>query len=366
MKCNKKESKKILFIIGNLQYGGAAKMLKYVSSVMASKYERVDILALYDKSDAKNVDERVNIHNMGLCSKTLLGLWRLTAILKLRKEIYKIKPDLICSFVSDISFLARVASLDMNLIFTSAERGDPYSLPFIWKNIIKWTYFKSDFCFFQLIESSKFFGNNILNKSYIIPNPYISKNIIRYNSEREKVVVSVGRFCDQKRFEDLIRAYALVKQTHPEYKLIIYGDGPNRHIYEKIISDLDLNESVKLPGFVDNVEECISNCSIFVLSSSFEGIPNSLIEAMTLGIPSITTDCSPGGGKYLSDNGRRCILIPVGDIAAMANSIVRIIEDSFFAKELSVAGTELLAELDVTKISSLWINSFEEIFSKKS
>ena len=106
-------------------------------------------------------------------------------------------------------------------------------------------------------------------------------------------------FLNKKNQKILIEAFSKIEGAYPEYELIIYGEGSLRETLEKQVRDLGIEQKVKLPGNDANVLEKIRDAGIFVLSSNYEGMPNALIEAMALGIPSISTDCPCGGPKTL-------------------------------------------------------------------
>ena len=104
---------------------------------------------------------------------------------------------------------------------------------------------------------------------------------------------------------------------------------------------------------------------IFVLSSYYEGIPNSLIEAMSVGIPCVATNCTPGGPRFLTKNGERGILIPIKDVNAMTTSLLTMIEDKELANHYGEKGLEVIEDLQESKISRMWENAFHYIINKQ-
>ena len=122
----------------------------------------------------------------------------------------------------------------------------------------------------------------------------------------------------------LIEAMKKVKEKVDNVQLRIYGEGSLQAELEQQIDQMGLSASVFLMGKTDNVPDVLSNAEVFVLSSDFEGMPNALMEAIAMGLPCISTDCSCGGPKMLlrEDNG---ILVPVGNTDAMANAIIEML-----------------------------------------
>jgi glycosyltransferase involved in cell wall biosynthesis len=138
------------------------------------------------------------------------------------------------------------------------------------------------------------------------------------------VIVAAGRLQRQKDFPTLIRAVGLVRQERC-CRLVILGEGGERAKLETLASDLGLAGEVDLPGFQANPYPFLVRGDLFVLSSRWEGSPNVLTEAMALGTPVVATDC-PSGPRELLDGGRYGPLVPVGDVRALASSIVEILD----------------------------------------
>ncbi len=359
---------KIVYLINTLKVGGAAKMLKYVANLSTEIFQKVSIVSIYDDFYKGNdIKDNINIVCLGFDNVNRFKR-QFTIVRNINKAIGQINPDVVCSFISHVCFMGRLATFNnKKIIYISAERGDPFTESFIWKRLVKWTYKNSDYCFFQLDRARDFFGVEVAQKSFVIPNPAIfNKQIEPYLGYRKKTIVSAGRFGIEKRYCDLIEAFSIVHKKHPEYTLTIYGDGPMRESYNKQVKELNLGNFISFPGYVDCFAEKIREDGIFVLPSLFEGIPNALIEAMSIGIPCIATDCTPGGPAFLFDNETRGILVPVKDTISMANAIIRYIEDPSLANKKGRNAIQVVENLDESKIRLTWINAFKEILFKAS
>ena len=356
----------IVFITSDPNSGGAGKMMKYVANTCSKAFKQVYILSLFGETP-KGVDDKINSIDLNIDCSTAPLKWRPLAIRALRKRISTIKPTIVCPFTSDIASLTRIATLGLPYIVCSAERGDPYRLSFIWKCVTKWTYRHCDYCFFQLDKAREFFGTKVARKSFVIPNPYLPKtNNEPFHGERKKTIVSVGRFVEQKGYDVLINAFGLVYKDHPEYKLVIYGDGPLRQEYETLVNALGLTNVVEMPGLIDNAPETIKGDGIFVLSSVFEGIPNTMIEAMSVGLPVVATDCTPGGPAFLSNYGENATLVPVGDYKKMAKAIINLIETPQLRQKYEIEGRNFALSLNKKRIDQMWLSSFEYIVKRSN
>lgn len=134
------------------------------------------------------------------------------------------------------------------------------------------------------------------------------------------VVLAIGRLTEQKDFQCLIRAFDQLRLARPS-RLLILGEGELRATLEVLVAECGLTtDEVQMPGFVTNPFVFLARCGVFVLSSRHEGLPGALIEAMACGAPVVSTDC-PSGPHEILDGGRWGVLVPVGDVEALARAI---------------------------------------------
>jgi glycosyltransferase involved in cell wall biosynthesis len=357
--------KKILFVVSQLKVGGAAKMIKYVANLCVSHFGSVTMLSYLDDFTPDDLNPAIKRIDLGIKIHKI-PTWRLKALAGHRKVLKEGKFDIVCTFLPDMSLMSRLASFGTKTIVVSAERGDPFEFSKLWRTLIGWTYRKSDYCFFQLERARDFFGKSVGRHSFVIPNPYVpAQGATPFSGTRDKTIVSAGRFADQKRFDILIRAFAKVHEKHPDYRLVLYGEGDCRAMYEELSKELGITGFVDYPGYVKNVAASIRQDGVFVLSSDYEGIPNSLIEAMTVGLPCVATDCTPGGPDFLTNSGKRGLLVPIRDIDAMAAAINQIIETPELADRLSQEGIKLIEILDINVINKAWVDAFTTMINKR-
>jgi glycosyltransferase involved in cell wall biosynthesis len=166
-------------------------------------------------------------------------------------------------------------------------------------------------------------------KIHVIFNPIITRDIQEKMDEpinhpwfkpaEPPVILGVGSLSTVKDFSSLIKAFDQVRKTRYT-RLIILGEGSQRLELEQLVKDLDLAKDVLLPGFLQNPYAYMRRCSLFILSSKFEGLPTVLVEALYCGIPVISTDCPSGPREILAD-GKYGMLVPVGDIPSMVQAI---------------------------------------------
>ncbi|MBE6346161.1 MAG: glycosyltransferase family 4 protein [Lentimicrobiaceae bacterium] len=350
-------NKKILFVCAGLG-GGISKIIRFVSESCIDNFEKVYLLhrGRENVNDIPHKEIIEIISPINQSEGTLL--WRYEHILQIRNEIKRIAPNIVCCFGTEQCCMVAMAMIglrDIKLVL--CDRGDPYTLPRMWKIISKWAFNQASNCIFQLKKQGEWYGEKVMDRSVVIPNAYFSSNsVIPHVGVRKKTIVSVGRFVYEKRYEVLIEAFKIVYEKHPEYRLIIYGDGPYKNRYHELLEKYNLINVVELPGYTNNSASAINDAGVFVLSSLYEGIPNSLIEAMAIGVPTVSTNCTPGGPDFLTDHGKRGLLVPVNDVKALADNICQIIEQPSLGITLSQRGQEIINILDKDKIKKKWLN----------
>lgn len=351
-----------LFICcGNLKSGGAERVI----SILANKFVReginVNIFTWYKTDIFYKFDERVKIHQIPIDSKKK-NFW--SQMWWFRKEILKMKPEVVLSFLAPFNILTVLSLIGINIPVLVAERNDPYfvspSNNWFWKRVRNFAYWLADGILVQTKVNKSHFPRYIRSKSTIIFNPVtFSKDRIgqALTQEKRKEIVSVTRLEKQKNVPMLIDAFAKFLKVHPEYVLIVYGEGEERKVLEKMIVDKHLEESVFLPGRKKNVHDLIVGAEIFAMSSNFEGMSNSLIESMCLGLPCISTKVS--GATDLIKDGKNGILVDLGDTEGLYKAFCRLTDNPDYKMALGKEALKLLEILDVDTISNQWLDYIE-------
>jgi glycosyltransferase involved in cell wall biosynthesis len=167
------------------------------------------------------------------------------------------------------------------------------------------------------------------------------------------VVVAAGRLTTQKGFDLLIPAFAAVVERHPQWTLRICGDGPQRGRLGSLIVEHGLSNNVLLMGALDRLDEQMAQASLYVLSSRFEGLPMVMIEAMSLGLPVVGFDC-PTGPREVIQNGRSGVLVPDGDVEALAKAMLAVIEDPEHRRALGAGASARAKDFALHSIGPRW------------
>lgn len=347
---------KIMICISQLKKGGAERVVTNLANYFIEKHD-VTIVSLKHYEPEYQLESKIKVINLDKNNRQNKFIKIFKRVFTLNNNIKIEKPDIILSFLPEPSFLVLLLKkFRKNKVIVSV-RNDPkieYKSK-IYKLAMKLLYPLADGFVFQTKEAQSYFSEKIQKKSTIILNSLNPDFLIeRFKGERNKQIVSVGRLFEQKNHELLIKAFDKVHQMHPEYELVIYGEGPLRQKLEELIKSLKLEDSIKLPGVESEIKEKIYKSSIFVLSSNYEGMPNSLMEALTLGLPCVATNCPCGGPNALINDGVDGILTEVGNVDMLANKINMLIENKELCDSISNKASENIKKLDPKIINREW------------
>lgn len=196
----------------------------------------------------------------------------------------------------------------------------------------------------------------------VIPDP-LCITADRTSTLDNKVVITAGRLVRQKNFSSLVRAWRKVHDRYPEWELQIWGEGGDRSMLERLISDFRLNGSVKLMGYSDNIMARYPDASIFVLSSLFEGFGMVIVEAMSCGLPVVSYAC-PCGPKDIIKDGSNGFLVSTGDEDALAERICELIENEDKRKLMGKVALANSGRFALDSVIPLWMDLFRKTISQ--
>ena len=351
MKLNKK---RIVFFDGTLMQGGAERVISILSKSMSKENYDITILLYYNEEIFYELDPGVKVVSV---IKTT-GTNNIIFNMKWIRLFFKKNADIVISFLAPFNMLAITCNLGLKSPIIVADRNDPMMIP---KNLFlrkarDFLYLLADGVVVQTMHNKNYFSKRIQKKSIVIYNPVSlnEKKGIANKTIKAKKIVSVGRLMKQKNQLLLLKAFKRVVSIRPEYKLVIYGDGPERPMLEKYILENGMVDIVDLPGSVKNIYDIIADAEIFVMSSNFEGMPNALIEAMCLGLACISTKVS--GATDLIQDGVNGDLVDIGDEQGLAEKIIRLIDDEKRRKAYAINAMQLNELLNTERIVKQWLD----------
>ncbi|MBR4859375.1 MAG: glycosyltransferase [Clostridia bacterium] len=363
---------------------------KIYADVVYKLDERIELISLSDFASSDNVSEEKEISRLHI-EKKINKLKILNKIAKrlrvdnsLIKRKINILPDCnilrafimynsdatIISFGLDIFEKVFRASEGLNckLIFSDASAPQFKKNPEenkLFKCVLSKILKKANVCIFQTEEQMKYYGRCVKYNGLIIKNPITVNMPPVYEGARKHTVVNFCRTHPVKNLILLVDAFKLFSEKFPDYSLEIYGSTSTETAEKykaeviKRIRDLGLEKKACVYDAIPNVHEKIFDYGMYVSSSDSEGLSNSMLEAMAMGIPCICTDCEGGGPKEVINDGENGLLVPVGDAEAMKDAMCRIVQENGLAEKLSRNATKIRTELSVENIVNKWIEIIE-------
>lgn len=354
----------VMFYINQIYEGGAERVIVYLANQFADEgFQSILVTSFQHKNEYKVSKKvvRISLEEGELTQSFIRRNYNRTR--KLRRICMKHKPQVLISFMSEPNMRAMVATAGLNIKNIISVRGDPNreycgKIRRFWgKHIFPF----ADGCVFQTEEARRWFPQKLQKKSKIIINPVGSEF---YGIERKTIshkIITCGRLKPIKNHKMLIDAFAKLAGHFQDATLEIYGDGPMRGALNRQINELGLKNKVFIRGQTQNVGRVLSEADLFVLSSDAEGMPNSLLEALAVGVPCIATDCPCGGPRRLITSGIDGILIPVGDVEALERNMERLFIDSDFAKKIGREARVRAQAYTTKRIFKEWKDYIEEV-----
>ena len=365
---------KIVLMFTAFSLDGGSKSMVWVANQLSKAGHEVMLLSYFGKTCEQPLEDGVRFYCLN-CESSKSRFVRNTVgmvqtISKLDRFLAKAKPDLVINFLDSVAQVYLLINrLHNRFPVISSERVDPFSYSDNTAKRLAFFMGLSDGVVFQTEQARSFYKNKpaIYDRSTVIPNPVVrtpemEKLLQSGNAVRDNRIVTAGRLViRQKRQDVLIRSFVEVHEKHPEISLHIFGDGVDRQRLQDMVRELGLEDCVVFEGKSMHILEDIHQARVFILSSDYEGIPNALIEAMMLGVPSVSTDCSPGGARLLIDDGENGFLVPVGDEKFLADRIIRLVEDDHIASHFSKKSVKIGDRFSEKSIAAMWcdfINNF--------
>ncbi len=196
---------------------------------------------------------------------------------------------------------------------------------------------------------------------FAVPNPVLPVPVPQSRPARDpRRLVIVSRMAPQKNLGDALRAFRLVLDARPGTRLDVYGDGPDRPALEALLVKLDLTAAVTLHGFRPLVEADLWSASGFLLTSRFEGYPLATLESLAHGCPVVAYDIRYGPREQISD-GVDGFVVPQGDLAALADRAVRLLDDPALVARMSEAALRKAADHGPDRFLRDWARAVEGV-----
>lgn len=367
---------RLLFFTHSLASGGAERATANLANHWASRGWAITILTMAAEADYYALHPSIDRISLDMATEggsLFLGLWNnIRRVRMVKRLLGRIEPHIAIGVMSTGNILLALATLTSpNVATIGTERTYP---PRMASNSMRglarrWAYGQLD-AVVALTEDSRTWlaRNTTARRLAVIPNglvwplpvqnPVVKPN--DFSGADRKVLLSVGRLEEVKGFDMLVDAFARIAAGHPDWDLVILGEGPERTAIEKQIHAARLEGRILLPGRAGNVGDWYSRAALYAASSRFEGFPNSQVEALAYGLPVVSFDCDTGPRDIIRPE-IDGLLVPPNDPAALASALDRLMSDETLRRSLAARAPEARDRFSFDRVIAMWETLFEEI-----
>lgn len=350
---------RILFFINHLADGGAERVAATLLNHLCEKHI-VELVLFSEKEASYNISPKIPTQKIIINGKNKY-FKVIRRISKIRKLIKGTKPDLIISFMVDLSMQVLLANcLTQNKLIVSEHitiQAPQSLLRKLTRHILYHLASKIVF----VSKSDYNYAKWISQKTFIY-NPLCL--LSTSNSHKDKYIVSIGpqKRWNAKGFDLLIKVWATIAPLHPAWKLQFIGANNDNYI-SNLAKSYGLEKRVDFLGWTDEINKVLQTKSIYVLSSRREGFPCSLIEAMSQNCACLAFNCKTGPNEIITDN-KSGLLARDGDIEDLANKLQMLINDEQLRLRLSAGAIEEVKRFDKNVFFTEWDKLIKEVTGK--
>jgi glycosyltransferase involved in cell wall biosynthesis len=368
---------RITVVIPVISSGGAEHAMAIIANYWAAEGRTVNILTYDDGAEPPfyQLDARIRHLPLGLAgdSPGLLAAvrnnrrrWKL-----LRGAIRDSQPDVVVSFIDQTNVLTLLAVEGLGVPALVVEQSDPHTFPIkpVWNYLRRVSYRRARKIVLLSARDAEYFAPRLRARVAVIPNPFppppAPLETSRCAGETwPPQLIAVGRLHRDKGFDILLEAFSLLKERHPQWRLIVLGEGEERERLEVLRDSLRLGERVSFPGRVKDPYSFLTQATLFVMPSRTEGFPLALCEALACGLPSICTDCA-GGVRDIIRDGVNGVLVPKEDAPALARALARLMDDEDERRRLAARAPEVIERFGMSKVMGAWERLLGEVVNER-
>jgi len=367
-------SPRIVIFIHSLHGGGAERVAADLSAHWASAGWSVMVVTQADARDDAytlhpNVQRRV-LNTVGV-GGGLRGIWaNVRRVHALRRVLREFKPDIVLGMMTTASVLAVVAAqgLPCKVIATEHTHPPSQTLSGLWVRLRRWAYPRASKVVALTRGTANWLDQHVPGCQLdVIPNPVHwplsrAEPVVPVSFSRtRRHLLAVGRLHPDKGFDLLVTAFAQIAFQHPEWDLVVLGEGDERQRLQAQIDAAGLQQRITMPGRVGNVGDWYEAADIYVLSSRFEGLSNTLLESLASGLPAVCFDCDTGPREVVRDGIDGVLVRPNGDVHAMATALSTLMQDDNSRHAMAQQAIDARNRFSAQHVLSLWKKLFDDV-----
>ncbi len=351
----------VLMLLGSDGVGGIERRLSILAAGLAARGIQCEFVALTSSSAERGL---LAAHNVQVLDadrgrspwRSIRRWWRL------RRRLSATPYRAVLAFGHHANALACVAAIGTGHRVVISEIVSPFTARRRWWNRTAMRVYRlADL----LVVQTQRLADDLRRMSpmpdalAIIANPIHPEALSPPpTAQRSRVIVGLGRLVKHKRYHDLVEAFARVASRHPDWRVLIMGDGPERTRLMARVHELGLSDRITFPGWVAAPWAQLREASVLVHCADIEGFGNTLIEAQGTGCAVIASDC-PYGPREILHDGLTGRLYPVGDLDALTQQLDEVLGNDALRHELALAGYAATAAYDVDGITDQWVDALQ-------
>ena len=355
---------RIICVIPNMGPGGAERAMARLSAALSTKHDVV--VVTWQAPDAVSfytLPSSVKLVNLSLVGGAGLARgWRLfRRFSSLRNLVADLRPNLVLSFMDTTNVIAVTACLGTGVPVVVSERTDPavHSLPVAKRILRDVAYNFADKVVVQTERVRSYFSPHLQSRIVVIPNP-APRPLRVAIPDRPGVngryrIMGLGRLSWEKGFDRLIAAFGSIAGLHPDWDLVIFGEGDQRSELEGLVRALGLDDRIRLPGLTCAPEQELAASHIMVLPSRYEGFPNALAEAVATGLPAVAFEGISGAEDLIKSECTGLHVCPQGDATQqLASALHCLMADSAKRVRFGLEAQSHAAHWDPEMVHKRW------------
>ena len=359
---------KLALVISSLEGGGAERVMVALANAWQEKGHKITLITLSEsKTDVYHLSPGIERIGLGLVRSSIhLGQATVNNLLRLwalRKQLRASRADAIVSFQTTTNILVILANVGTGRPTIISERvsQEDQSLRSLWLFLRRLVYRRASIVVVQTRRIAMWMEQRFSVPVLVIPDPVPSgllENVFANPvAEKKHTILAMGQLDRQKGFDLLIDAFARLAASHPEWSLVILGEGRERAALELQVAHRGLQHRVTMAGFVSDPGGYMQKATIFALSSRYEGMPNALLEAMAMGLPCISFDCRTGPAELIKHytNG---LLIPPEDVSALADGLRELMSNAQLRMQLGEQAKAVREQFSLDTVLARWDAAF--------
>lgn len=359
--------------------GGAERVVANLANEWAKRGWEITVITLTSKSmDFYELSSDLSRIALDLARESpniLKAIFsNLQRVFVIRRELRRLAPDIVLAMMTTSSVLAILASMRLGIPVIGTEHTYPPMQPvnLLWDRIRRWTYPYAARVVMLTSEGLSWLNDEIPHaRGAVIPNPVpyplavFEPNLVVESLVKadRKLLLAVGRIDESKQFDRLIEVFSMRAELHQDWDLVILGEGLLRETLKSQIQARGLETRVHLPGRAGNVGEWYQRADLYVMSSRYEGFPNTLAEAMAHGCAVVSYDCDTGPRDIIRHGIDGLLVSPVGDLSALANALDKLMRDDEARERMGQRGIEIRVRYSRENILTIWDKLFDEAIS---